>query len=182
MPSTSDYEDMRYEIIQSFSVALGICRCRDRGDNNVIALVRSAFNIAKKYGWNWEKDAEFASYKLKATEQEILVEGLRLALQTCKPQNVLPMIPTEVSPAEFAEYLWTMHCILVGDKPGTEPGRRSSGGPDADMLETFASFMSCAADDGLWVLEKDGTMGNDQDTPFGLMSGVREHVRRARGL
>jgi hypothetical protein len=169
---------MRFELIQAFSVAIGLCRIRAPGDDEVISMTRLAFRLAADHGWRWEKDLNFEEYKNKATEQEILAEGLRIALLSCKPKQepLVPAVPDKVTAQDFAEYLWTLHCILVGDPPGTEPGRRSVGGLDAGILETFASFMSCADEDGLWKVDHEGNIGNGQDTLGGLMQGLRAHV------
>ena len=176
--TTSDYEDMRFELIQAFSVAIGLCRIRDPGDDEVISVTRMAFRLAAEHGWRWEKDLNFEAYKDKATEQEILAEGLRIALLSCMPNDkpMVPPVPKTVTGEEFADYLWTLHCILVGDPTGTEPGRRSNSDAEANMLESFASFMSCAAEDGLWETDEEGRIGNDQETLFGLMSNLRNRV------
>jgi len=35
----------------------------------------AAFNAAAKSGWNWEDDLQFCTWALKATQDEIFVEG-----------------------------------------------------------------------------------------------------------
>lgn len=50
--------------------------------DNETLLQTEVFDAATKCGWDWESDARFTTWCLKATSPEILEEGLRLFLQT----------------------------------------------------------------------------------------------------
>ena len=52
----------------------------------------AAFDLAKHYGWDSEADELYRGWRLKATPQEGLAEGLRVALSKCRP----PPAPSEV--------------------------------------------------------------------------------------
>jgi hypothetical protein len=81
MATVNQYEDAHAEVVLAFSDALRTIRALETaGDSDDGAALNVAFETAKKYGWNWEADEEFASWCLKATEQEICTEGLRLAI------------------------------------------------------------------------------------------------------
>jgi len=49
-----------------------------------------AFDIAERYGWNWDDDMDFSDWCLKATEPEISAEGLRIALAKCNIHEPIP--------------------------------------------------------------------------------------------
>jgi len=79
--TVSDYEDARAAIVFAFADALRTQRSLDdAGDSDDGEALNAAFEVARKYGWNWEDDEDFASWCLKATDQEICTEGLRRAL------------------------------------------------------------------------------------------------------
>lgn len=40
----------------------------------------AAFDLAEKYGWDWEEDDDFMAYASNATPEEILIYGLERAL------------------------------------------------------------------------------------------------------
>ncbi len=81
MATVTQYEDACAEVVFAFSEALRTQRALDAaGDSDDGAALNVAFEVAKKHGWNWEVDEEFASWCLKATPQEICTEGLRRAL------------------------------------------------------------------------------------------------------
>lgn len=81
MATVTDHEDVRAEVVFAFSDALRTIRALDAaGDSDDGDALNAAFEVAKKHGWDWEADKEFASWCLKATEQEICTEGLRRAL------------------------------------------------------------------------------------------------------
>lgn len=84
MATVTQYEDACAEIVFAFAAALGEIRAReaigDSDDGVALDALDAAFEVAKKHGWIWNADASFADWCLKATEQEICVEGLRRAL------------------------------------------------------------------------------------------------------
>lgn len=49
-------------------------------------LANAAVLLAEECGWDWERDENFAAWALKATGQEILVEGLQKALAAARSQ------------------------------------------------------------------------------------------------
>lgn len=81
MATVTNYEDARAEIVFAFAEALRIQRALDAaGDSDDGAAMLVAFEVAKKYGWDWEVDEDFSGWCLKATHQEICTEGLCRAL------------------------------------------------------------------------------------------------------
>jgi hypothetical protein len=81
MPTVTQYEDARAEIVFAFSDALRAQRAFDAsGECGDCEQLNAAFEVAKRYGWDWEADEDFASWCLRATPQEICTEGLRQAL------------------------------------------------------------------------------------------------------
>ena len=81
MATVTQYEDACAEIVFAFAEALRTTRAFESvGDSDDGDCTTAAFDVSKKYGWDWEKDDEFTSWCLKATQQEICVEGLRRAL------------------------------------------------------------------------------------------------------
>lgn len=81
MATVGDYEDAHAAVVFAFADALRAQRAlaaagaSDDGD-----ALNAAFDVAKKHGWDWEADEDFVGWCLKATHQEICVEGLRRAL------------------------------------------------------------------------------------------------------
>lgn len=49
-------------------------------------LANAAVHLAEECGWDWEHDEDFTAWALKATGQEILVEGLQKALAAVRVQ------------------------------------------------------------------------------------------------
>lgn len=81
MATVTEHEDACAAIVFAFSDALRTQRALDEaGDSDDGDCLNAAFEVAKKYGWDWEADESFASWCLKATSQEICTEGLRRAL------------------------------------------------------------------------------------------------------
>ncbi|HSX23040.1 MAG TPA: hypothetical protein VLE97_09725 [Gaiellaceae bacterium] len=81
MATVTQYEDAHAEVVFAFAEALRTMRAlEDVGDSDDGESLSAAFEVAKKYGWDWEADDDFASWCLKATHQEICTEGLRRAL------------------------------------------------------------------------------------------------------
>ena len=81
MATVSDYEDAHAAVVFAFADALRTQRALDAADDSDDgAALNVAFEVAKRYGWNWEADEEFANWCLKATPHEICTEGLRRAL------------------------------------------------------------------------------------------------------
>lgn len=81
MATVTQYEDARAEVVFAFADALCTIRMLDAaGDSDDGDALNAAFVVAQKYGWTWNEDDQFAAWCLKATEQEICVEGLRRAL------------------------------------------------------------------------------------------------------
>ncbi len=78
--TVTDYEDAGAAIVAAFSAAIAVVRATEWGADAAIDAHAAAFDVAKAYGWDWETDEDFASWALKATEQESLIEGLRRAL------------------------------------------------------------------------------------------------------
>lgn len=81
MATVTEHEDACAAIVFAFADALRTLRALDEaGECDEGDCLNAAFEVAKKYGWNWEADENFASWCLKATSQEICTEGLRWAL------------------------------------------------------------------------------------------------------
>jgi len=81
MATVTQYEDVRAEVVFAFAEALRTTRALDdAGDSDDGESINAAFEVAKKHGWDWEQDEDFVSWCLKATQQEICVEGLRRAI------------------------------------------------------------------------------------------------------
>ncbi len=81
------HEDMRFELIQSFSKAIAMVRKCEPGDDKAVSLHVKAFYLARVYGWDTEHSSTFQDYCQKASEEECLAEGLRMALYHCKPEG-----------------------------------------------------------------------------------------------
>ena len=81
MATVNQYEDAHAAVVFAFSDALRTIRALDAaGDSDDGDALNGAFEAAKQYGWDWETDAQFVDWCLKATSQEICTEGLRRAL------------------------------------------------------------------------------------------------------
>lgn len=81
MATVTQYEDACAEIVFAFAEALHTIRMLAAvGDSHDGTSLDAAFEISKKHGWDWSADTGFADWCLKATDQEICVEGLRRAL------------------------------------------------------------------------------------------------------
>lgn len=81
MATVNQYEDGHAAVVFAFADALRTTRALDDvGDSDDGDALNAAFDVAKQYGWDWEKDEDFVSWCLKATQQEICTEGLRRAL------------------------------------------------------------------------------------------------------
>lgn len=81
MATVTQYEDALSEIVFAFADALRTIRALEAvGTSDDGESLNAAFEVAKKHGWTWNEDDEFAAWSLKATEQEICVEGLRRVL------------------------------------------------------------------------------------------------------
>lgn len=77
------------ELIVIFGKALEIVANPDgEGTDEHLATSCAAFELANECGWDCERDEEFASWALKATGQEILVEGLTRALVATRAQHL----------------------------------------------------------------------------------------------
>jgi hypothetical protein len=79
MATVTQYEDACAEVTFAFADALRTLRAFADPAEGTDAL-NAAFEVAKKHGWIWNEDASFSAWCLKATDQEICVEGLRRAL------------------------------------------------------------------------------------------------------
>jgi len=111
----------------------------------------------------------------------VRVVGGEVGTCTCAPVAVPPLPKEPLTPQDFADYLWSLHGILNKEKLDQDRGLESERTPVTDMLSAFASFLSCAADDGLWEVDEHGRMavypdGGHMDTPWGLMSAMRNGV------
>ena len=81
MATVTDYEDVRAAVVFAFAEALRTTRSLEEVDDSDDGeCLTAAFDAAKKHGWDYEQDDEFTSWCLKATQQEICVEGLHRAL------------------------------------------------------------------------------------------------------
>jgi hypothetical protein len=81
--SVGEMEERRFGIIERFHAALCIVRTPSipDGDDREIAATNAAFEYAERFtGWDHSDDEAFMDWCLKATPEEILAEGLRLAL------------------------------------------------------------------------------------------------------
>jgi hypothetical protein len=77
------------ELIVIFGKALEIVANPDgEGTDEHLETSDAAFKLAQECGWDWEHDEEFASWALKATGQEILVEGLTRALVATRSRHL----------------------------------------------------------------------------------------------
>jgi hypothetical protein len=83
-----------------------------------------------------------------------------------------------ITPSDFADYIWFLHGILNRDAPDVGSGLEPERSQATNVLSCFASFLSCAAEDGLWKEDEDGKMGNGHETAYGVMRGVYELVLR----
>lgn len=97
----------------------------------------------------------------------------------------LPVVPAPpklpVTGQQFADYIWELTCILNNNP---EIAAKPKNG-EVDLMQKFASFFSCAAEDGLWDEVEGGLIAiNDEDepldTPGGLMQGLFDYVCRER--
>lgn len=80
MASVSDYEKARLEIVSAFSAAM-VEDSKRPDDGEAHRLSVGAFDLARRCGWHAEADEDFTLWCLKATQQEILAEGLIRALR-----------------------------------------------------------------------------------------------------
>jgi hypothetical protein len=81
MATVTQYEDAHAAVVFAFAEALRAQRALDAvGESDDGETLNAAFEVAKEHGWDWEADEDFVSWCLKATHQEICVEGLRRAL------------------------------------------------------------------------------------------------------
>ena len=91
MTTVTDYESLRWALIDAFHGALKAEREPGVEDEDEGAMDRAqslhshAFDLAARYGWSWEDDDGYSRWALKATHQEALAEGLRRAIEHCKP-------------------------------------------------------------------------------------------------
>lgn len=84
----NNYTKACAELIIAFGKALAILQTEDGyGSEEALDAENAAFDLAKKYGWDPADDAwGFESWALKATNDEILVEGLQRALVAVRQQ------------------------------------------------------------------------------------------------
>jgi hypothetical protein len=82
MPTVSDFENARAAIVFAFAEALHTIRANEaKGDSDDGEALETAFAVARSYGWDYEQNADFTAWCLKATEQEICTAGLVKALE-----------------------------------------------------------------------------------------------------
>jgi hypothetical protein len=80
--TVTDHEDARSEIIAAFAAADVLASKEETWDTvEAEKADNHAFNVATKYGWHYEDDEGFMGYALKATQREILAEGLVRSLK-----------------------------------------------------------------------------------------------------
>jgi hypothetical protein len=89
-------ENLRWALISVFRDALDKRRDVDAADalgeatgkreDDAIRSQVAAFDLAAIYGWDCEHSESFQVYARGATNQEILAEGLRMALFHCRPE------------------------------------------------------------------------------------------------
>lgn len=85
MATVTQYEDAHAAVVFAFAEALRTIRTFEAaGGSDDGDALSAAFEVAKKHGWDWTEDEQFASWCLKATDQEICTEALRRALAGVK--------------------------------------------------------------------------------------------------
>jgi hypothetical protein len=78
--TSNNYTAVCADLIVAFGKALAILKQEGTyGSNKALKAEIAAFDLAQQYGWRPEDD-DFESWALKATNDEILVEGLKRAL------------------------------------------------------------------------------------------------------
>jgi hypothetical protein len=108
----------------------------------------------------------------------VRVVGGEVGTCTCAPVTVPPLPKEPLAPGDFADYLWSLHAILNKEQLDIGRGLEEERSPLTGMLSSVASFLSCAAEDGLWKTDEHGRMaldseGEHMDTPWGLMEAMR---------
>ena len=83
MASVTQYEKAYAALIAAFGEAMKeIMRQWDSEKGN--RLTDKAFDLAKKYGWDWENDDQWVHWANKATGPELIAHGLANAIQKAK--------------------------------------------------------------------------------------------------
>jgi hypothetical protein len=88
-------ENLRWALIGVFRDALDKRRNAEsftrlgsesgKAEDDAIRSQVEAFELASRHGWDYENSEAFELYRQGATDQEILAEGLRMALWHCRP-------------------------------------------------------------------------------------------------
>jgi len=88
--TTTDHEDARGKIITVFAEADVFLATHDEpGSEAEMAVVNHAFETAERYGWDYTNDEEWYLWSLKATQREIVQEGLLRALKGITNEKLL---------------------------------------------------------------------------------------------
>lgn len=81
----NNYTETCAELIIAFGKALAVVADPDaEGSDEHEQTATAAFDLAQECGWDFENDESFATWALKATGQESLVEGLQHALDAVR--------------------------------------------------------------------------------------------------
>lgn len=88
MPTAKQIKNLeahQLEIVEAFTTALKFSIVEaNYGSEKAIDLQNKAFDVARKYGWDDQKDQDFSHWCLKATDVEILAAGMSHALARCR--------------------------------------------------------------------------------------------------
>lgn len=94
----NNYTKACADLIVAFGNALAILKNEDAyGSDEALEAENAAFDLAKECGWSPEGD-DFESWALKATNDEILVEGLQRALAAVRAQLDAFLAARKVTP------------------------------------------------------------------------------------
>ena len=80
MATTTDYERAYADLIEVFGKAMTAV-LKQWDSEEAMNLTSEAFELAKRNGWAYEEDQEWYLWTLKATQPEIVANGLAHAIQ-----------------------------------------------------------------------------------------------------
>jgi len=83
MATVTQYENAYAALIAAFGEAMKEVMKNDQSQKGVL-LTSKAFGLASKFGWDWENDAVWGHWANKATDPEILANGLAFAIQRAR--------------------------------------------------------------------------------------------------
>ncbi len=81
--TANNYTQTCADLICAYAKAIAADRVES---DDAVDLANGAVLLAEECGWDWERDEDFAHWALKATGEEILVEGLKKALDVVRVQ------------------------------------------------------------------------------------------------